>query len=75
MQASSAWCTPASPHPLIEPVRFAGAKTIVDDYLREVRPLFASSHSYQRTVYQSGEICRFDLWEPAAEIPSDTRAG
>jgi hypothetical protein len=26
---------------LIEPLGFAGGKTIVDDYLREVRPLFA----------------------------------
>ena len=26
---------------LIEPLGFAGSKTIVDDYLREVRPLFA----------------------------------
>ena len=33
-----------------------GGKTIVDDYLREVRPLFVD----QRTVYRPGEICQFD---------------
>jgi hypothetical protein len=25
--------------------------------------------TFQRTVYRSGEICQFDLWEPRAEIP------
>ncbi len=54
---------------LIAPLGFEGAKTIVDDYLREVRPLFRAERTYQRTVYQPGEICQFDLWEPAAEVP------
>jgi len=48
---------------------FDGGKTIVDDYLREVRPFFASPRTYQRTVYRPGEICQFDLWEPKAEVP------
>jgi transposase len=55
---------------LIEPLGFSGGKTIVDDYVREVRPLFAPSpRTFQRTVYRPGEVCQFDLWEPAAEIP------
>ena len=54
---------------LIAQLGFAGGKTIVDDYLREVRPLFATPRTYQRTVYRPGEICQFDLWEPRAEIP------
>ncbi|HEV2772808.1 MAG TPA: IS21 family transposase [Thermoleophilaceae bacterium] len=49
---------------LIEPLGFDGEKTIVDDYLREVRPLFARKRTFQRTVYRPGEICQFDLWEP-----------
>jgi hypothetical protein len=45
------------------------AKTIVDDYLREVRPLFAAPpRMFQRTVYRPGEICQFDVWEPKHEI-------
>jgi transposase len=54
---------------LIAPLGFDGGKTIVDDYLREVRPLFATPRTYQRTVYRPGEICRFDLWQPRAEVP------
>jgi transposase len=55
---------------LIAPLGFDGGKTIVDDYLREVRPLFAPPpRTFQRTVYRPGEICQFDLWEPGAEVP------
>ena len=54
---------------LIEPLGFDGSKTIVDDYLREVRPLFVTPRTFQRTVYRPGEICQFDLWEPGAEVP------
>jgi transposase len=48
---------------------FTGSKTIVDDYLREVRPLFAPRRTYQRTIYRPGELCQFDLFEPRSEIP------
>ncbi len=54
---------------LIAPLGFEGGKTIVDDYVREVRPFFVTARTYQRTVYRPGEICQFDLWEPAAEVP------
>ncbi len=63
---------------LIAPLGFEGGKTIVDDYLREVRPLFITARTYQRTIYRPGEICQFDLWEPRAEIPvghGQTRRG
>jgi transposase len=64
---------------LIVPLGFDGGKTIVDDYLREVRPLFAPPpRTFQRTVYRPGEICQFDLWEPKLEIPvghGQTRRG
>ena len=53
---------------LIEPLGYAGGKTIVDDYLREVRALFDPPRTFQRTIYRPGEICQFDLWEPKAEI-------
>ncbi len=63
---------------LIVPLGFDGGKTIVDDYLREVRPLFAPPRTFQRTIYRPGEICQFDLWEPNQEIPvghGQTRRG
>jgi transposase len=63
---------------LIEPLGFVGGKTIVDDYVREVRPFFLVSRTYQRTIYRPGEICQFDLWEPREEIPvghGQTRKG
>lgn len=55
---------------LIEPLGYTGSKTILDDYLREVRPLFAPPpRTFQRTAYRPGEICQFDLWEPSALVP------
>jgi transposase len=54
---------------LIEPLGYEGSKTILDDYLREVRPLFERRRTYQRTVYRPGELLQFDLWEPRTEIP------
>lgn len=64
---------------LIEPLGFSGGKTIVDDYLREVRPLFLPApRTFQRTVYRPGAVCQFDLWEPRAEVPvghGQTRRG
>lgn len=57
---------------------YAGGKTICDDYVRELRPVFSPPRTHQRTVYAPGEICQFDLWEPSAEIPvghGQTRRG
>lgn len=54
---------------LIAPLGFDGSKTILDDYLREVRPLFEKRRTYQRTMYRPGEVCQFDLWEPSAGVP------
>ncbi|HYM59137.1 MAG TPA: IS21 family transposase, partial [Solirubrobacteraceae bacterium] len=54
---------------LIEPLGFDGGKTIVDDYLREVRPLFTKARTHQRTIYRPGEVCQWDLWEPSELVP------
>jgi transposase len=54
---------------LIEPLGFDGGKTIVDDYLREIRPMFLKLRTHQRTVYRPGEICQWDLWEPSGLVP------
>jgi transposase len=54
---------------LIEPLGFDGGKSIVDDYLREVRPLFEKKRTHQRTSYRPGEICQWDLWEISSPVP------
>jgi transposase len=57
---------------------FEGGKTIVDDYVREVRPFFVDQRTFQRTVYRPGEVAQFDLWQPKREIPvgyGQTRKG
>lgn len=54
---------------LLEPLGWDGGKTILDDYLREVRPFFRTARTTQRTIYRPGEICQFDVWEPKREIP------
>ena len=62
----------------LEPLGFCGGKTIVDDYLREVRPFYLPPRTYQRTVYRPGRICQWDLWQPGREIPvghGQTRVG
>jgi transposase len=64
---------------LLEPLGCAAGKTVVDDYLREVRPLFAPPpRTFQRTVYRPGEIVQFDVWQPKREVPvghAQTRRG
>jgi transposase len=53
---------------LLEEQGYAGGKTILDDYLREVRPLFQRRRTFQRTSYRPGVLCQFDLWQPSSEI-------
>jgi transposase len=64
---------------LLEPLGCSASKTVVDDYLREVRPLFAPPpRTFQRTSYRPGEICQFDVWQPREEVPvghGQTRQG
>jgi len=58
---------------LLSELGYAGGKTIVDDYLREVRPLFLPRpRTFQRTSYRPGALCQFDLWEASREIPVES---
>jgi transposase len=54
---------------LIAEAGYEGSKTILDDYLRELRPIICPKRTYQRTLYRPGELCQFDLFEPRSEIP------
>ena len=63
---------------LVEELGYLGAKTIFDDYLRELRPRFLPRRTYQRTVYRPGELFQFDLFEPREPVPvghGQTRRG
>jgi hypothetical protein len=57
---------------LIEPLGFVGGKTIVDEYLREVRPLFLRPRTFQRTVYRPGEVCQLTCGTRAPRCRSVT---
>jgi hypothetical protein len=63
---------------LIEELGYGGGKTILDDYLRELRPRYLVRRTYQRTLYRPGELLQFDLFEPREPIPvghGQTRRG
>jgi transposase len=64
---------------LLEPLGCRAGKTVVDDYLREVRPLFApATRTFGRAVWRPGEVCQFDVWQPSREVPvghGQTRRG
>jgi transposase len=66
-------------HELIAEQGYGGGKTLVYDYLAEIRPLYLPRpRTYQRTVYRPGEVLQFDLWEPRRELPvghGQTRRG
>ncbi len=48
---------------------YRGGKSILNEHLREVRPLFRRARIYQRTTYLPGQIAQWDLWEPQVRIP------
>src|SRR5687768_12454962 len=53
----------------LQELGYQGGKTILDDYLREVRPIISPPRTFQRTVYRPGQVCQFDLWEPSNKVP------
>lgn len=63
---------------LIAASGYEGGKTILADWVREVRPRFCPPRTFQRTSYRPGEILQFDLVVPRCEIPvgdGQTRRG
>jgi len=57
---------------------YEGGKTIFDERVRELRALYLTRRTFQRTVYRAGELVQFDLCEPRAEVPvgwGQTRRG
>lgn len=61
---------------LITEAGYGGGKTILDECLRELRPIICPARTYQRTVYRPAELLQLDLWEPKAEVHGPrSRAG
>jgi transposase len=64
---------------LIAELGFDGGKTLVYDYVAELRPLYAPRpRTFQRTIYRRAELLQFDLWQPRREVPvghGQTRRG
>jgi transposase len=64
---------------LITELGFDGGKTLVYDYVAELRPLYAPRpRTFQGTVYRRGELLQFDLWRLGRELPvghGQTRRG
>ena len=48
---------------------YGGSRTILNDLLRELRPRFAPARTYQRTRYEPGAVCQFDLWHVTRPVP------
>ena len=48
---------------------YRGGKTILKDYLKEVRPPFLAAETYQRTSYLPGEIGQVDWWHLPVRVP------
>ncbi len=64
---------------LITELGYAGSKTILDDYLRELRPRYLPRpRTFQRTIYRPGEILQVDLFGLRRPVPvghGQTRKG
>jgi transposase len=58
---------------LISEDGYRGSKTILDDYLRELRPIVCPKRTFQRTAYRPGELLQFDLFEPKAEMSATAK--
>lgn len=54
---------------ILQGLGYPGGKSILNEHLREVRPLFRKPRVYQRTLYLPGEIAQWDLWEPPLRMP------
>ena len=54
---------------ILQGLGYDGGKSILNEHLAQVRPLFHKPRIYQRTLYLPGRIGQWDLWEPPFAIP------
>jgi transposase len=64
---------------LLGELGYQGGKTILDDYLRELRPRYLPRpRTFRRTIYRAGEILQVDLFALRRPVPvghAQTRKG
>jgi transposase len=54
---------------IAERIEWSHGMTILNERVRELRPLFVPADPVQRTTYRPGQLMQWDLWQPDAEIP------
>ncbi len=54
---------------IAERVGWSGGRTVMQERVAELRPLYLPADPCQRTDYQPGELAQWDLWFPAVKIP------
>lgn len=54
---------------IAERIGWTGGRTVLQERVAELRPLFVPPDPCQRTEYRPGELAQWDLWFPAAKIP------
>ncbi len=54
---------------IAERIGWERGMTILNERVRELRPLFVPPDPVQRTSYRPGELIQWDLWQPDVEIP------
>jgi hypothetical protein len=63
----------------LQEIGYAGGKTIMDDYLREIRPIVSPPRTFQRTVYRpvgyASSICGSPATRSHARVAPDAGTG
>jgi transposase len=54
---------------IAERIGWAGGRTVLQERVAELRPLFLPADPCQRTEYRPGELAQWDLWFPPVKIP------
>ncbi len=54
---------------IAERIEWTRGMTILNERVRELRPLFLEPDPFQRTDYRPGELAQWDLWLPAVDVP------
>ena len=52
-----------------ERIGWAGGRTVLQQRVAQLRPLFVPPDPCQRTEYRPGELAQWDLWFPPVKIP------
>ncbi|MGI8792723.1 MAG: IS21 family transposase [Acidimicrobiales bacterium] len=54
---------------IAERIGWAAGRTVLQERVAELRPIYLPADPCQRTEYRPGELAQWDLWFPAVKIP------